>query len=131
MRSPRSSYDPRDYEGLQVSAEVKELFSLISRFTPQSIELEHRLRPYIPDYIPAVGDIDAFIKVRLQPYIPDYIPAVGDIDAFIKVRLRLYIPDYIPAVGDIDAFIKLCPTDKAKELRSFIGCCSSLRLSFR
>lgn len=57
------SYDPADYEHLDVSPELKELFNFISRYTPQNIELEYRLRPYIPDYIPAVGDIDAFIKV--------------------------------------------------------------------
>ena len=33
------------------------------RYTPQAIELETRFKPFIPDYIPAVGDIDAFIKV--------------------------------------------------------------------
>lgn len=57
------AYDPQDYEQLQVSQEVKELFQYITRYTPQTIELEHKLRPFIPDYIPAVGDIDAFIKV--------------------------------------------------------------------
>ncbi|XP_064116454.1 intraflagellar transport protein 46 homolog [Macrobrachium nipponense] len=60
---PEGAYDPADYEHLSVSAEISELFSYITRYTPQAIELEHRLRPYIPDYIPAVGDIDAFIKI--------------------------------------------------------------------
>lgn len=27
------------------------------------IDLEHKLKPFIPDFIPAVGDIDAFLKV--------------------------------------------------------------------
>ena len=35
-------------------------------YTPQSIELEHKLKPFIPDFIPAVGDIDAFIKVIIK-----------------------------------------------------------------
>lgn len=61
--APEGAYDPADYEHLSVSAEISELFSYITRYTPQAIELEHRLRPYIPDYIPAVGDIDAFIKI--------------------------------------------------------------------
>ena len=38
---------------------------LFSRYTPQSIELENKLKPFIPDFIPAVGDIDAFVKVCL------------------------------------------------------------------
>ena len=32
-------------------------------YTPQVVELENKLKPFIPDYIPAVGDIDAFLKV--------------------------------------------------------------------
>ena len=39
--------------------------TLFHRYTPQSIELDHKLRPFIPDYIPAVGDIDAFLKVKI------------------------------------------------------------------
>ena len=38
------------------------------RYTPQSIELEHKLKPFIPDFIPAVGDIDAFVKVCSKGY---------------------------------------------------------------
>ena len=57
------SYNPSDYEHLSVSQEIKELFQYIPRFTPQTIELEHKLKPFNPDYIPAVGDIDAFLKV--------------------------------------------------------------------
>jgi len=36
------------------------------RYATQNIELEYRLMPFIPDFIPAVGDIDAFIKVCFQ-----------------------------------------------------------------
>lgn len=34
-----------------------------ARYTPQNVELEYRLRPFVPDFIPAVGDIDAFLRV--------------------------------------------------------------------
>lgn len=63
-------YDPRDYDHLQVSVEVKELFRHITRYTPQTIELETQLRPFIPEYIPAIGDIDAFLKVKPHPNPP-------------------------------------------------------------
>ncbi len=33
------------------------------RYKPDVQELETRLRPFVPDFIPAVGDIDAMIKV--------------------------------------------------------------------
>lgn len=56
------AYNSSDYEHLAVSSEVKELFLYINRYTPQPIELEYKLKPFIPDFIPAVGDIDAFIK---------------------------------------------------------------------
>jgi len=56
-------YNPAEYASLPVSAEIKELFQYIGRYKPHSIELETRVKPFIPDYIPAVGDIDAFIKI--------------------------------------------------------------------
>lgn len=63
-RGLEGAYDPAEYENLPVSSEIKELFQYITRYTPQTIELEHKLKPFIPDYIPAVGDIDAFIKIN-------------------------------------------------------------------
>ncbi|NWJ11860.1 IFT46 protein, partial [Crypturellus undulatus] len=71
-RAPRRrAYNAADYEYLPVSSEVKELFEYIGRYTPQSIELEHKLQPFIPDFIPAVGDIDAFLKVPRPDGSPD------------------------------------------------------------
>ncbi|XP_029173793.1 intraflagellar transport protein 46 homolog [Nylanderia fulva] len=66
-------YDPKEFENLEASTEVKELFQNIIRYTPQRIELNYKLIPFIPDYIPAVGDIDAFIKVPRPDGIEDKI----------------------------------------------------------
>lgn len=60
---PEGAYDPADYTNLPVSSEIRELFQYITRYTPQTMELEHGLKPFIPGFIPAVGDIDAFLKV--------------------------------------------------------------------
>jgi intraflagellar transport protein 46 len=57
------SYDPSEFESLNVSSDIKNLFSFITCYTPQMIELEAKLKPFIPDFIPAIGDVDAFIKV--------------------------------------------------------------------
>ncbi|XP_071959237.1 intraflagellar transport protein 46 homolog isoform X2 [Antedon mediterranea] len=65
------AYDPAEYDTLPVSEEIKDLFQYITRYTPQTIELDHKLRPFIPDYIPAVGDIDAFIKIPRPDNKPD------------------------------------------------------------
>eukprot|EP00828_Plagiopyla_frontata_P040119 TRINITY_DN533_c0_g1_i3.p1 TRINITY_DN533_c0_g1~~TRINITY_DN533_c0_g1_i3.p1 ORF type:complete len:324 (-),score=75.51 TRINITY_DN533_c0_g1_i3:33-1004(-) len=57
------AYDPAEYAGLNVSDEIKELFKYITRFQPVNIELETKLKAFIPDYIPAVGEVDAFLKM--------------------------------------------------------------------
>lgn len=56
-------YNSADFEHLSVSSDIKELFQYIGRYTPQQVELDHKLKPFIPDFIPAVGDIDAFITI--------------------------------------------------------------------
>ena len=61
---PEGMYDPSDYEYLNVSSDIKDIFNYIVRYTPQTIEIETRFKPFIPEYIPAVGDIDAFLKGR-------------------------------------------------------------------
>ena len=40
------------------------MFGYITKHRAQTIILDYKLKPFIPDYIPAVGDIDAFLKVR-------------------------------------------------------------------
>ncbi|KAJ7392871.1 Intraflagellar transport protein 46 [Desmophyllum pertusum] len=79
------AYDPADYEHLPVSQEIKELFQYITRYvqtctmlgiTPQSIDLEHKMKPFNPDFIPAVGDIDAFLKVTRPDGKPETLGLV-------------------------------------------------------
>lgn len=60
---PDGGYDPNEFEQIAAPAEIKDLFQYITKYSPQNIELEYKLAPFIPDFIPAVGDIDAFIKV--------------------------------------------------------------------
>ncbi|KAL9963924.1 hypothetical protein ACROYT_G027480 [Oculina patagonica] len=70
------AYDPADYEHLPVSQEIKELFQYITRYTPQTIDLEHKMKPFNPDFIPAVGDIDAFLKVTRPDGKPETLGLV-------------------------------------------------------
>jgi hypothetical protein len=46
-------------------SQVRELFEYIPRYKPHNVELDTRLKCFIPDYIPAVGEIDPFLKVRV------------------------------------------------------------------
>ncbi|CAL8122602.1 unnamed protein product [Orchesella dallaii] len=65
-------YNPQDYEHLNVSPEVKELFHYITRYEPPGLgsQMDVKLKPFIPEYYPSVGDIDAFIKVT-HPELQD------------------------------------------------------------
>jgi intraflagellar transport protein 46 len=58
-------YNPADWADVNSRAppDVRELFTLITRHNPAPVILEAKLRPFIPDFAPAVGDIDAFLKV--------------------------------------------------------------------
>mmetsp|Transcript_35269 Transcript_35269/g.60937 ORF Transcript_35269/g.60937 Transcript_35269/m.60937 type:complete len:476 (+) Transcript_35269:90-1517(+) len=57
------AYNANDFKHLQVSAEIKDLFQYIQRYKPHEVELDTTLKCFIPDFIPAVGEMDAFIKV--------------------------------------------------------------------
>lgn len=57
------AYNPKDYANLEVPLEVKELFQYIERYKPQEVELNTQLRCFIPEYIPAIGEMDSFIKI--------------------------------------------------------------------
>lgn len=57
-----SGYNPADYAHLNVPTDVRELFQYIGRYKPHNVELETKIRCFIPEYIPAVGEIDAFMK---------------------------------------------------------------------
>jgi len=56
-------YKPEDYASLNVDKETKDLFDYITRFKPITLELETKLKAFIPEYIPAVGEVDAFLKI--------------------------------------------------------------------
>ena len=58
------AYNPMQYANLPVASEVKELFEYIQRFKPQKIDLETKIKPFIPDFVPAVGEVDSFLKMN-------------------------------------------------------------------
>ncbi|KAL0223751.1 hypothetical protein P9112_003141 [Eukaryota sp. TZLM1-RC] len=45
-----------------IEEDLQKLFNQMNSFTPQDIELEMYLRPFIPEFIPATGSIDSFVK---------------------------------------------------------------------
>ncbi|CAM9399540.1 unnamed protein product [Ectocarpus sp. 8 AP-2014] len=65
------AYDAADYAHLNVSAEIKDLFQYIGRYKAHEVDLDTSLRCFVPDFIPAVGDMDAFLKVPRPDQNPD------------------------------------------------------------
>jgi intraflagellar transport protein 46 len=57
------AYNSEEYKGLKVSPEVEELFQYITRYKPHTIELDTILKPFVPELIPSIGEVDAIIKV--------------------------------------------------------------------
>ncbi|RKP03278.1 hypothetical protein CXG81DRAFT_7458, partial [Caulochytrium protostelioides] len=43
--------------------ELESVFAHIKRYKPQILDLDTELKPFVPDYIPAIGDIDGMIKI--------------------------------------------------------------------
>ena len=68
-----SAEEHNDLRGLEVPEEIRDMFQYIDRYRPPSPDLETMLKPFIPDYIPAVGDIDEFIKVPRPDGRPDLL----------------------------------------------------------
>ncbi|OHT03502.1 Intraflagellar transport protein 46 [Tritrichomonas foetus] len=62
---PRSNSPEDDYPdyGDGGSPELSSLFSLISNFQPNPVEMTVHWKPFLPELVPAIGTIDAFIKV--------------------------------------------------------------------
>ena len=56
-------YQPDNFKNLKVSREVKDLFKNITKFKAKKFSIPTKLKAFIPDYVPAVGDIDAFLKI--------------------------------------------------------------------
>jgi hypothetical protein len=59
-------YVARNYDHLDVPTDVRDLFKLIEDYKPQEVELGTPLHCIIPDYIPAVGAPDVFVKVSAR-----------------------------------------------------------------
>eukprot|EP01033_Poteriospumella_lacustris_P015399 gene15399-11007_t len=57
------AYNPRDYMHLNITSDVKELFMYIERYKPQEVDLDTPLKCFIPEYIPAIGELDPFLKI--------------------------------------------------------------------
>lgn len=125
------AYDPAEFDSLAVSADIKELFGFITRYTPQTVELDQELRPFVPELIPAVGDIDAFLKVprpdgradsvQLGLRVLDEPSAQQSEPSILALRLRALSRDARLAAAS-KAVVKSVerPEDQPREIESWL-----------
>ncbi|OMJ71393.1 hypothetical protein SteCoe_30408 [Stentor coeruleus] len=103
----KNAYNPADYADLQVTQEIKELFQYIQRYKPHQVDLESKVRPFVPDYIAAVGEVDAFLKVSRPDTSEEVLgilvldePKLNQSDpAMLEIKLKLNIKR--PGTGQI------------------------------
>lgn len=60
---PAGAYNPSDFSNMNVSQDVEELFKHITNHKPHTIELDTPLKPFIPELIPSIGEVDACLKM--------------------------------------------------------------------
>lgn len=46
-----------------ITGELKSIFAFIDAYKPDTVPLDYRLQPFIPDFIPSIGDIDPIMQV--------------------------------------------------------------------
>ncbi|KAI8809769.1 intraflagellar transport complex B protein 46 C terminal-domain-containing protein [Cladochytrium replicatum] len=51
--------------------QIQELFNYVSSYQPEVIDLLPELKTFLPDFIPAIGDIDPMIKIPPPARYPD------------------------------------------------------------
>nr|XP_024380179.1 intraflagellar transport protein 46 homolog isoform X3 [Physcomitrium patens] len=60
IKSSSSSFNKNFQE---IDKQLQELFAYIEAFKPQDIQIGTKLKPFYPNFIPALGSVDEFIKV--------------------------------------------------------------------
>ena len=64
QQAPLPRFDVQELEKYSDSPEVLSLLRIMNRFQVADIQLETKLKPFIPAYIPSIGEVDAFLKVH-------------------------------------------------------------------
>ncbi|VDO05961.1 unnamed protein product [Rodentolepis nana] len=127
--------EPLDYDHLDVSAEMNEMFQFIHYYSPETIELKTRLYPFIPDYIPAVGDADAFLGVPRPDGKCDNLgliqldePSITQSDA-ILLDLQLRATSKQKTTKEMVVKVVEDPEKNVKEVEKWIKDITDLHLS--
>jgi intraflagellar transport protein 46 len=102
---PLPKFDFSEFYNLNTTGEVKELLQIMNkyvktlieiilislfRFSATEVSLDTKLKPFIPSYIPSIGEVDAFIKVSRPDNFPEDLgfsvidePIINGVDPYI------------------------------------------------
>lgn len=56
-------FDESVFENLEIPKELAPFFESIRDYQPKAIKPKTKAKPFVPDYIPALGDVDDFLKI--------------------------------------------------------------------
>jgi intraflagellar transport protein 46 len=119
---------PPPFSGAPASRELAGIFSLISKFAPAPIELSPHCKPFLPALVPAIGAIDAFVKVPRPDGEPDALgltildePTIGCSNPQI-LRMQLREKFGVAGSNETDGYIGFIqnPAKAPKSLTSFL-----------
>ena len=118
-----------DFVGAQTTPELASLFSMISSFQPPQLEISPHFKPFLPDLVPSIGAIDAFIKIPRPDGDQDPLglvtldePTIGTSNPQI---LRMQLRERFGSSGQTDqgdgyiGFIEK-PEENSKALTNFL-----------
>ncbi|KAI6173775.1 Intraflagellar transport protein 46-like protein [Aphelenchoides besseyi] len=80
----------------RLSSDIRDLMHFVDSFAAERVEIQAVLRPFFLDYIPAIGDVDPFLKIPRPDQIDDQLgllvldePAAVQSDpTIVDMRLR-------------------------------------------
>ncbi|WIA20887.1 hypothetical protein OEZ85_005233 [Tetradesmus obliquus] len=128
------AYNPADFSRLNVSEDIQDLFKYIGKYRPPTVELPTRLKPFIPEFIPAIGGTDEFIKVPRPDGRPDYLglkvldePAAVQSDpTLLNLQLRQLSKDTPGVRMEVVGCIEHNDKDRRQRLATWISSIADL-----
>ncbi len=129
---PLPRFDIGDFENLTNNSDYKSLLGFMRRFQGAEIQLDTKLKPFIPSYIPSIGEVDSFIKVNKpdksneelglniidEPTIEGVDPDTFILKLIYVIGQRGYVNNQISSIPNADK--------KPKDIQNWINKVSEL-----
>ena len=77
-------YNAQDFAGVDAPPEIRQLFGSISQYRAKNLELPTRTMPFIPDYVPSLGEMDEFIKIPRPDGQHDFLGLIALDESALK-----------------------------------------------